>query len=218
MIQKIIFISILLISMPAAVAVHAADLKVVPHKVAVTNVNYKERSALRVVEAGSSTDEDKIAIISNSQFTNGTISGYISGGLNKAAGAQARGFVGIAFRIADDVSSFEAIYLRPTNARAENQLRRNHSMQYISHPDYPWYRLRKETPGKYESYADMQPGEWIHYRLEVAGEKARLYLNHAEQPVLLINDLKLGERAGAVGLWIGPGTEAHFADIQVQPQ
>jgi hypothetical protein len=44
--------------------------------------------------------------------------------------------------------------LRPTNGRADDQVRRNHSTQYISYPDFPWYRLREETPGMYESYSD----------------------------------------------------------------
>ena len=138
---------------------------------------------------------------------NGTISGYISGGLLKDAGAQARGFVGIAFRIDDAVSSFEAVYLRPTNARADDQLRRNHSVQYISFPEFPWHRLREESPGMDETYADMVPGEWVHYRLEVDGETARLYLNEAEQPVLIVNDLKLGDRSGRVG----------FASVSPEP-
>ena len=61
----------------------------------------------------------------------------------------------------------------------------------------------------------MVPGEWIHYRLDVQGESARLYLNHAEQPTLIVNDLKLGERSGRIGLWVGPGTEAHYSEITV---
>ncbi len=191
---------------------------IVAHKVTTERVNYEGRDAIRVVESDVSTDEDKIAVFPGSNLKNGTISGYVSGNVRKDAGPQARGFAGIAFRIDPDVSSFEAVYLRPANARAEDQLRRNHSMQYISHPDFPWHRLRRETPGKYESYADMVPGDWIHYRLEIKGTSARLYLNEASQPVLIINDLKLGERSGQVGLWIGPGTEAHFSGINITPK
>jgi hypothetical protein len=54
----------------------------------------------------------------------------------------------------------ESIYLRPTNGRADDQLRRNHSVQYDSVPDFPWFRLRKESPGVYESYTDLEAGEW----------------------------------------------------------
>ena len=191
-------------------------MELLEHNVSTAAVSYKGKDAIRVVESERSVDEDKLAILVGSETQDATITGYVSGGLRKEAGAQARGFVGIAFRIDEAVSSFEAVYLRPTNARAEDQLRRNHSVQYISHPDFPWHRLRKETPAKYETYADMQPGEWIHYRLEIDGEKARLFLDHSEQPVLIVNDLKLGPRSGRVGLWVGPGTEAHFSDVKVE--
>jgi len=42
-------------------------------------------------------------------------------------------------------------------------------------------------------------------------------VNGAEQPCLIVNDLKLGTVQGQVGLWIGLGTQAHFSDIQVTP-
>jgi hypothetical protein len=105
-----------------------------------------------------------------------------------------RGFVGIAFRIQGELAKYEYVYLRPTNARSDDQLRRNHSTEYASEPDYPWQRLRKESPGVYESYADMEPGEWIKLKLVVDGVQARLYLNGAPQPCLVVNDLKLGGR------------------------
>jgi hypothetical protein len=131
------------------------------------------------------------------------------------APSEARGFVGVAFWVAADPSKYECVYIRPTNARADDQLRRNHSTQYISFPDYHWLRLRIETPGQYESYVDLVPGECTKIKIEVSGVKARLYVNDAPQPVLVVNDLKLGESRGAVALWIGVGTEAYFSDLRV---
>src|SRR5438128_8445754 len=46
----------------------------------------------------------------------------------------ARGFIGIAFRVRGD--RYEYIYLRPTNGRADDQVRRNHSTQYSAHPSF----------------------------------------------------------------------------------
>jgi hypothetical protein len=46
----------------------------------------------------------------------------------------------------------------------------------------------------------------------------RLYVNGASQPTLLVNDLKLGDRSGAIALWIGLGTEAHFANLRLKPE
>src|ERR1700721_467567 len=76
----------------------------------------------------------------------------------------------------------EYFYLRPPNGRSGDQLRRNHSVQYVSTPDYPWERLRKETPGVYESYADLDPGAWTRMKVVVSGKRAKLYVNGADQP------------------------------------
>jgi hypothetical protein len=126
-----------------------------------------------------------------------------------------RGFVGIAFRVAAQASRFECFYLRPTNGRADDQLRRNHATQYISHPDHTWHKLREASPGVYESYADLVPGAWTPIRIAVSGARARLYVNGARQPTLIVSDLKLGESRGQIGLWIGVGTEAHFTTLTV---
>ena len=98
-----------------------------------------------------------------------------------AAGG-ARGFVGIAFRLQADRKTYDAFYLRPTNGRADDQERRNHAAQYIARPEWPWDRLRKETPSRYEAYVDLLPGTWTKIRIEVRGERARLYVHDNEQP------------------------------------
>jgi len=64
---------------------------------------------------------------------------------------------------------------------------------------------------------DLVPGEWTAIRIEVNGVKARLYVNHASQPILVVNDLKHGDSQGAVALWIGLGTEAYFSNLRVVP-
>jgi hypothetical protein len=130
----------------------------------------------------------------------------------------ARGFVGIAFRLQPDKKTYDAFYLRPTNGRADDQERRNHATQYISHPDWTWSRLRKETPGRYESYVDLVPGAWTKVRIEVRGDKARLYVHDNEQPALIVSDVKSGANAkGAVALWLGLGTVAHFRNLTITP-
>ncbi len=160
--------------------------------------------------------EAKFVKLSNVDFTNGSIEIQVVGKRAESAGQNARGFVGVAFRVANDNSDFECFYIRPTNGRANDQLRRNHSVQYISFPDFPWHRLREETPGKYESYSDLVEGEWTQLKIEVSGEMAKFYVGGVEQPTLLVNDLKLGaDKKGAIGLWVGPGTEAYFAELKV---
>lgn len=159
---------------------------------------------------------EPLAMIPELSFANGVIEAEIAGAPGPGAGGGARGFVGIAFRVQPDKKTYDAFYLRPTNGRAEDQERRNHSAQYISHPDWPWYRLRKETPEKYESYVDLEPGKWTKVRIEVSGDKARLFVHGNAQPTLIVNDLKSGASGeGGVALWIGPGTVAHFRDLKV---
>jgi hypothetical protein len=85
-----------------------------------------------------------LALIEDLDFSSGVIEAEIAGALAPGAGREARGFVGIAFRVQEDLETYDAFYLRPTNGRADDQERRNHSAQYISHPEWPWSRLRKE--------------------------------------------------------------------------
>lgn len=189
-----------------------------PHKVVAETASYKGREALRVTDAlldEGEGNEDRLVVLGETSFGDGTIEIEVSGEPGPGAFGQARGFVGVAFHVAADASSFEAFYLRPTNGRAPDQVRRNHSVQYISFPEYPWHRSRRETPEKYESYVDLVPGEWTRVRIDVRGETARLHVHGSEQPSLLVNDLKLGGRTGLLGLWIGPGTLAHFARLRV---
>ena len=190
-----------------------------PHDVTVEAATYQGRKAVKVIPApvpAAKTDEGGgIAVLSGPEFHNGTIEVDVAGKPGAGAPAEARGFVGVAFRVAADASKYECFYIRPTNGRADDQLRRNHSTQYISFPDYQWPRLRAETPGQYESYVDLVPGEWTHIKVEVSGVKARLYVNGSSQPALIVNDLKLGDGKGGVALWIGVGTEAYFSNIRV---
>lgn len=94
-------------------------------------------------------------------------------------------------------------------------MRRNHATQYIAYPDFPWFQLRKDSPGKYESYADMVPGEWTKVRIVVSGNEARLYVQNALQPALVVTDLKHGQSQGKIALSVGTETIAHFANLRV---
>ena len=181
-------------------------------------VKMTEQEVLKVVidTTIKTFDEPTFVKIKNLNFKNGTIEVKVLSRLIKNAPAFARGFIGLAFRIDVANTKFESIYIRPINGRNEDQVRRNHSIQYFSFPDYKFERLRKESPEKYESYADMGLNEWITLRIEVDGTKARLFVNNAKQPSLIVNDLKHGgENSGSIGLWVGNYTEGYFKDLKV---
>ena len=160
----------------------------------------------------------QIAIVRGAALGDGAITLRLAGQPAAGANDAARGFVGIAFHVGGEGERFECFYLRPTNGRADDQLRRNHSTQYIAHPGFPWHELRKLFPGVYESYVDLVPGEWTDVRVEVEGTTARLFVHGASQPALLVNDLKLGAGTGGIALWIGEGTEAWFRELTVTPR
>jgi hypothetical protein len=189
----------------------AAGLRL--HNVTVVPETLDGKKGVRVTgtEAG-----ETLAVLEGLEFGNGVIEAEIAGAVKPGAPEGARGFVGIAFRLQGDMKTYDAFYLRPTNGRADDQVRRNHSAQYISHPDWPWFRLRKETPEKYESYVDLVPGEWTKVRIEVSGAQARLFVHDQPQPTIVVNDVKTGSDAkGAVALWLDVDTLAHFRNLTV---
>ncbi len=174
-------------------------------------------SAARAVAGGGNVEE--LVLLDGTEFGDGVIEVEVSGDIEPGADAAARGFVGIAFRVQKDLQTYDAFYLRPRNGRDADQLRRNHSTQYISHPDWTWSRLRKETPGVYESYVDLEMNTWTRIRIEVEGTEARLFVHGAPQPALVVQDVKSGATArGGVALWIGPHTIGHFRDLRITPR
>jgi len=210
----------LIVVLLSSLSVNAAEIPLANlSRLDMRNVNaevttYRGQSALELTEKNPA-EPQSLAILRDQTFHNGTIELDVAGAPSQAAGDFARGFIGVAFRMQPEASRYECIYIRPTNGRAEDQLRRNHSTQYESEPDWPWDRLRRESPGVYESYADMVPGEWVHLRIVVQGKDAALYVGKSEQPSLLIHDLKLGDSRGAIALWIGPGTEGYFKSLDI---
>jgi hypothetical protein len=192
-----------------------------PRNVKAERVMYKGRAAVRVTDTAPASvpDGERLVILNKTEFQDGVIEIELAGEPGAGAGEGARGFVGVAFRVlpgaTKDAFRYDCFYVRPTNGRAEDQVRRNHSTQYVSFPEFPWERLRKEFPEKYESYVDLVPGEWTMMKIEVRGDKARLYVHDAAQPVLVVNDLKRGQSRGQIALWLGPGTVAHFANLRI---
>jgi hypothetical protein len=176
-------------------------------------VTYAGKPAVRIDALPGAANGASFAILKGSHFHNGTIEVELAGKPGAKAEAGARGFIGIAFRM--QAGRYEYIYLRPTNGRADDQVRRNHSTQYASQPGFDFDRFRKESPEKYESYVDLEPGAWTKYRIVVDGTKAQLFVHGATQPCLIVNDLKLGDSQGAVALWVGPGTEGYFSGLKI---
>ncbi len=127
------------------------------------------------------------------------------------------GFTGIAFRAKGDGKEYELFYLRPKNALSDDQAMRNHAVQYSAEPDFSWYRLRREWPYVYESYADIQPETWIKVRIEVSGRSARIFLNGSSRASVVVDGLKSSMLHGAIALWTSPGEESYFSNVRITP-
>lgn len=175
-------------------------------------VEYEGRKAVRLTKE---TEKDGFALLRGSDFQDGTIEADIALKITTPPGVRMPGFVGIAFRALPDASRYELFYLRPGNASADDQAMRNHSVQYVSAPDFDWYKLRREWPWIYEAYADLKTETWIKVRVEVKGRSARLYLNGSGNPSLVVDGLKSQDLRGGVALWGYQGEEAYFSNVRV---
>lgn len=183
----------------------------------IKNIVMDDELCLNVIKDPSilEIDEPTYAKVKELSFQNGSIEVDVYSKLLPDAPDYARGFIGVAFRIKEDDTEYESIYIRPTNGRCDDQVRRNHSVQYYAYPNHKFNTLRVTSPEKYESYADMGLEEWIRMKIVVNGTKAELYLNHSIYPVLVVNDLKNGIRSGSIALWSEVGTDAYFKNLKI---
>src|SRR5262245_11538825 len=92
------------------------------------------RKGLRLSE----NQGDGVAYLQGIEFGNGTIECDIKG-----KDVQQQSFVGIVFHGVDG-TTYDAIYFRPFNFKAEDPARRIRAVQYISHPTNTWQKLRAE--------------------------------------------------------------------------
>jgi len=151
--------------------------------------------------------------VDGSDFADGTLELDIRG-----RDVVQQSFVGIAFHGKDD-TTYEAVYLRPFNFRAEDPVRHQHAVQYIASPDYDWPRLRKEFPEEFENpvEASVSPTDWVPLRIVVAAKTVRIYVGRGvTTPTLEVR--KLGTlQTGRIGLWVGNTSDGDFANLRVTP-
>src|SRR5438552_4427577 len=155
---------------------------------------------------------DGVAYLQGVEFTNGTIELDVRG-----KDVQQQSFVGVAFHGIDG-TTYDAVYFRPFNFRAEDPARRIRAVQYVSHPTYPWQKLREEQPGKYEQAVNPvpDPNAWFHARVVVASPKVSVFVGDAKEPSLAVNQLS-NRRKGLVGLWVGNTSGGDFANFRIIP-
>lgn len=120
-----------------------------------------------------------------------------------------RGFFGVQFRITDDGANAEWVYLRqhksglPDALQYTPVLNTGLNWQLYSGPGYT---------GRFNIPKDV----WFHLRLEVAGTKARLFVEDMQTPVLVMDDLKTGNQKGQVALAVLTGA-TYFSNFTIRP-
>lgn len=155
---------------------------------------------------------DGAAWLEGSDFHNGIIEVLIRG-----KNVQGRSFVGVAFRGVDD-RTYDAVYFRPFNFQADNDLSRSHMVQYISHPEFTWSRLREEHTDVYENPlpSPPDPDGFFKARLVIEKPEVRVYVGEETEPCLVVKELT-DRVGGRIGLWMGNGSDGSFSDLVIRP-
>ncbi len=155
---------------------------------------------------------DGAAWLDGVEFQNGTIEVMIRG--KNSPGAS---FVGVAFRGVDD-ETYDAVYFRPFNFVADNELSLSHMVQYVSHPEYTWSRLREEHTDVYENPLanPPDPDRFFKVRIEISKPEIRVYVGEETEPCLVVEELT-DRTGGRVGLWMGNGSDGGFAELVIRP-
>ncbi len=188
-----------------------------PHQCHINLVQNKNETIINIVkdEAVKLFDEPTYAYVNNLKMTNGIIEVDVLSTLKQDAPDFARGFIGVAFRINDAHSHFESVYLRPTNGRANDEQRSIRAVQYFVYPNYKFDYLREHHQTEFESAADIGLDEWIHMKVIIENNVVTLYLNHQDQPTLVVEQSFISPSHGYVALWCDVGTDAYFKNLQV---
>src|SRR5262249_33098115 len=142
--------------------------------VKVESTEYKGRKAIRITlpDSPAPAPGPRFTLLRGVDFADGTIEADVAARLTMTVPKgrpTPTAFIGIAFRCRSDASHYELFYIRPGNSGSSDQLQRNHSVQYVSPPDFEWPKLRKSWPALYETYADLEPEAWTRMKIEVAG-------------------------------------------------
>ena len=124
-------------------------------------------------------------------------------------------FVGIAFH-GQNNSTFDAVYLRPFQFRAQDEISRNKDIQYISLPDFTWRILREKFPGKYEHSVEPAPAPnaWVRVRIVIKDYTVSTYINGNNEPSLVVEKIN-HVNAGSIGFYVADTSGGDFANITI---
>jgi len=154
---------------------------------------------------------DGIAVFQDLEFENGTIEFDVKG-----KNVFQQSFVGVAFHVQDE-KTFNAVYFRPFNFKNEDPVRKNHAVQYISHPQFTWQKLRADFPEKYENPVSPvpDPDQFFHAKIVVQASEVKVFVNGADIPCLEVELLSQFKK-GKIGIWVGYGSDGTFKNLIIR--
>jgi hypothetical protein len=170
-------------------------------------VDQKGKRALKIGEGPG----NGVVWLDGYDFANGVIEVDMLGRSQPVQGS----FLGVAFRVID-LHTHDAVYFRPFNFRASDPARHSHGVQYVSHPEWPWDKLRSEHPDQYEKAVVPEPDgdEWFHARIVVERPNVTVFVNGTTTPCLVVKELS-DRTHGSLGVWVGNGSGGYFANLRV---
>jgi hypothetical protein len=159
----------------------------------------------------SANKGDGVAWIEGLDFSNGVIEMDLKG-----KDVSQESFVGVAFHVQNE-KVLDAVYFRPFNFQSKDAVKKSHSVQYVSHPDFPWNVLREKYAGKYEQAVNPAPGpdDWFHVKIVLEYPQVTVYVNRNTEPSLTVTQLNQ-RTTGKLGVWVGNGSDGDFTNLQIQ--
>ncbi len=181
------------------------------HATAETMETDGKRAARLVAEGDSANGLVGLALPMSVGFRTGTIEIDLKG-----KNVRQRSFLGVAFNVADE-RTFEAIYFRPFNFKAEEPMR-GRSVQYVAWPANTWEHLRKTAPGRFENPVRPvpDPDSWFHARIEVTEKQVRVFVDNASEPTLVVSRLLPVGQLRPAGLFVD-SAEGLYANLRITP-
>lgn len=174
-----------------------------------TLINEKSYKGIRL----SKDEGEGVAWLKGIQFSNGVIEFDVRG-----EDVKQHSFVGIAFHGVDN-ATFDAVYLRPFNFHAQDEVAKSHGIQYISLPDFPWRTLREKFPGQYEKAVSPapDPNAWLKFKLVVKNQTISAFINGSNEPSLVVDKVSK-TTVGSIGFYVADTSGGDFANIRITPE
>jgi hypothetical protein len=173
------------------------------------NASAYNKDGRKAVELDAN-DGDGLAVLKTEKFETGTIEIELRGENNPG-----KSFIGIAFNIQDD-ETYEAVYFRPFNFVAEEQIRKEHMVQYIFHPEYTWRKLRTEREGEFEAEikSPPNPDDWFTATIKITTDRVQVFIQNESEPILDVPRLTT-IKSRKIGLWVGHGSSGRFDNLKL---